>query len=226
MSFNRPTYDTCSYKQTLAESVGPGDYQINRPVVSCMPCLPNDPYLRLQRQGVSVSQNTPLIDVDSELIGIGRNYSRCPEKKYIPQCNANAGCGANGIGSNVKNSAIKMDYNLVHFGDCFTATEDTRLSNPPCTLREIGFNRWEWLPSNPQERVEVPFDWHIDTAQMSKDNHRPCIAKPLDQWSVYPEANDKPIQHTIIKTCAVPSGPPGVQWKPASEIANLVNPRC
>ena len=28
MSFNRLNYDTCSYKQVLEESIGPGEYQL------------------------------------------------------------------------------------------------------------------------------------------------------------------------------------------------------
>ena len=34
MSFNRLNYDTCEYKQTLAQSIGPGHYQINTPPIS------------------------------------------------------------------------------------------------------------------------------------------------------------------------------------------------
>jgi hypothetical protein len=219
MSFNRPAYDICSYKQTLAESVGPGDYQTNRPVVNCKPCFPNDPNIRLQRSGASISRTTPMVDIDSEMIGIGRRYSRCPENKYLPNCNDNQSCGANsGIGGNKCNSSVCIDYNLVNFADCFTPIESTRLSNPPYTLKETGWNRWEWLPRDPQERVLLPFDSLVNTVQVSKDNHRPCVPNPLDQFSVYPENNHKPIKHTIVRTCTAPTGPPSVQWKPANEL--------
>ena len=43
MSFNRLNYDTCSYKQVLAESIGPGEYQLGKPDVSCKPCFNKDP---------------------------------------------------------------------------------------------------------------------------------------------------------------------------------------
>lgn len=221
MSFNRPSYDICSYKQTLAESIGPGDYQINKPVVSCNPCFPNDPHIRAQRIGASISKSTAMIDIDSELSGIGRKYSRCPENRYLPTCDSSQSCGANtGIGGNKCNSKICIDYDLIHFGDCFTPTEDTRLSNPPCTLRGTGWNRWEWLPANPQERVTIPFDFNIDTVQVAKDNHRPCIPRPLNQFSVHPENNNLPIKHTVVRTCGVPLGPPSVHWKPVSDMYN------
>ena len=36
------------------------------------PCFAQSPQIRLQRQGVSVAQNMPLIDVDSELMNLTR----------------------------------------------------------------------------------------------------------------------------------------------------------
>lgn len=222
MSFNRLTYDTCSYNQVLLETTGPGIYQIGTPQNVCKPCHPSDPYIRLQGMGASVSRNTPLIDVDSELLGIVRNNSRCPERKYLPNCgipvqgNANAGkCAAC-----QKNSKLCVDHEktALEFKNCFTNTEDTRLSNPPCTLRSTGWNRWEWLPLNPQDRVEMPFDFEIDSRRLAKDNHRPCVPKPLDQTLVYPHADSKPICDNISSFCSVPTSPPSVHWQSMSNI--------
>ena len=42
MSFNRLNYDTCSYKQVLAESIA-REYQLGKPDVSCKPCFNKDP---------------------------------------------------------------------------------------------------------------------------------------------------------------------------------------
>ena len=94
MSFNRLPYDTCAYKQVLTETIGPGIYQINRPQVSCEPCFPDDPQIRLQSRGASVSKTTSLIDIDSEMLGITRKNSRCPEKKYLADGRASHNCGA------------------------------------------------------------------------------------------------------------------------------------
>ena len=52
MSFNRLNYDTCSYKQVLAESIGPGEYKLGQPFVSCKPCF-KKPRFRLSN-GTSV----------------------------------------------------------------------------------------------------------------------------------------------------------------------------
>ena len=83
MSFNRLNYDTCSYKHVLRESIGPGEYQLGTPAISCDPCFPKDPSYRLQRSGVSVSSKEPLIDIDSELMNITRTSSNCPSKKFL-----------------------------------------------------------------------------------------------------------------------------------------------
>ena len=67
MSFNGLNYDNEQYKQLLNQSVGPGVYQINQPPISCTQCYPNPPTVRLQRQGVSLSKNTPFWSVHYEL---------------------------------------------------------------------------------------------------------------------------------------------------------------
>jgi hypothetical protein len=222
MSFNRLPYDTCAYKQVLAETVGPGVYQLSTPPNTCDPCHTTDPYIRLQSSGASISRNTPLVDIDSELLGITRNLTECPERKYLPDINADGLCGAN-IGGSVgcqKSAKLCVDHtkNPIRYNNCFESTEDTRLSNPPCTLRGTGWNRWEWLCQNPQDKVEIPYDFEISSRTLAKDNHRPCIPRPLDQYAVYPEESDEPICDNIVKVCGVPTGPPSVQWRNTDEI--------
>jgi hypothetical protein len=201
----------------LAETTGPGIYSIARPNNVCMPCLPNDPRIIVQTQGVSISKNTSLIDIDSELIGIGRNLSDCPDRKYMPDRDASFHCGAQT--GKVRNGCRNTDKlcidnsQVVNFGDCFNPTEDTRLSNPPCTLRGTGWNRFEWLPHNPQERVTEPFDFMINSKILSKDNHRPCVPSPVSQFNVYPIPNNAPICETIVSVAQVPTMPPSVSWQ-------------
>ena len=100
MSLNRLPYDMCSYQYTLAESIAPGTYQLNTPANTCEPCHSNDPYIRLQSHGPNVSKNNYLIDVDSELIGISRNLSECPDNKFMPTKNPTS------------NSKVKLDIFL------------------------------------------------------------------------------------------------------------------
>jgi hypothetical protein len=44
-----------------------------------------------------------------------------------------------------------------------------RLSNPPCTLRATGWNRFDPLFHNPQETFETPFDHYIPSRLLDKE---------------------------------------------------------
>jgi hypothetical protein len=217
MALTNSRYDVCSYKYQLAETIGPGVYQLTRPDNQSIPVLPKDPRYIAQSSGVSISKNTSLIDIDSELIGISRNLSDCPDRKYMPDANASFHCGAQT--GKVRNGCRPGDKlcvdnsQVLNFNDNGLFTEDTRLSNPSCTLRGTGWNRWEALPANPQERVLHEFDYQINTKILSKDNHRPCIPNPIGQYIVYPQPNDTPICETIIPVAKVPTYPPSISWK-------------
>ena len=217
MSWNRSNFDVCSYKYQLAETIGPGVYQLVRPDNQSIPVLPKDPRFIAQSSGVSISKNTSLIDIDSELIGISRNLSDCPDRKYMPDGNASFHCGAQT--GKVRNGCRPGDKvcvdnsNVLNFADNSLYTEDTRLSNPPCTLRGTGTNRWQFLNSDPQERVTIEFDYQINTKILSKDTHRPCLANPIDQYNVYPKPNNVPICETIVPVCTAPTMPPSVSWQ-------------
>ena len=175
MSSNRLDYDVKAYQHTINESVGPGYYQLSRPAVSCKPCYSNNPEIRLQSSGGSVLKDTLLIDVDSDLMGLTRTNTKDPSEKY----------------NKPQNPDIHSNEDLEHFEDCFINTESTRLSNPPCTLRGTGWNRWEWLCTNPQDQVIMPFEWNINDNLLAKDNHKPCIPTPIDQSSALPDINNK-----------------------------------
>jgi hypothetical protein len=217
MALTNSRYDVCSYKYQLAETIGPGVYQLTRPDNQSIPVLPKDPRYISQSSGVSISKNTSLIDIDSELIGISRNLSDCPDRKYMPDANASFHCGAQT--GKVRNGCRPGDKlcidnsQVLNFNDNGLFTEDTRLSNPSCTLRGTGWNRFENLPMDPQERVLHEFDYQINTKILSKDNHRPCIPNPIGQYIVYPRPNDTPICETIIPVSKVPTYPPSISWQ-------------
>lgn len=199
MSFNRLNSDTCQYKQTLAESVGPGEYQINTPPIACEPCYPYPPSVRLQTSGDSVDTNSYMIDIDSELLNITRKASKCPSKKYLPGCSD-------------KNPAP-----LTNWKDCFSPADETRTSNPPCNLRGTGWNRWEWLCLNPQDKVEMPFDFNINNRIVVKDNHRPCVPTPISPADCLPKGGKLPCAPTG-QVCSTPTYPPSVHWRKCNEI--------
>jgi hypothetical protein len=205
MSFNNLKYDTCSYKQVLSESIGPCEYQLGTPFISCDDCFSKDPQLILQRNGVSVARNVPQVDVDSELMNITRKLTGCSSKEFIPKFNAKG--------------EIDNTIETKHFNDCNIPTrENTRLSNPASTLRGTGWNRWEWLCENPQQRAVVPFDLNINERLVTKDNHRALIPNPIDQSVFLPTQNNEPIKVSIAQAPAVPLGPVMVNFNGSNVI--------
>ena len=90
MSFTNLSYDKGAYTSVLNQSeAGPGVYRLGEPSISCgenSQCYPYPPTVRLQRQGDSISKNNLLVDVDSELLGIAKNYQEDPNKQFQPQC--------------------------------------------------------------------------------------------------------------------------------------------
>ena len=223
MSFTRLYYDDCNYKKNLKEWTQPGNYVFEKPVM-CEPCYPYTPSIRLQRKGNSTI-NPYLMDTDleSELRNITRPATKCPSVLYNPvchdcECERGEICGQGVTHCNrTSRSGERCDSiedQLTEWPDCFIPPESTRLSNPPCTLRGTGWNRWEWLCQNPQDRIEIPFDFNINNRIISKDNHRPLIPNPIDQTQVLPKGYNVPLNLQYTQnTIEAPTFPPSVHWQ-------------
>lgn len=165
MAFSRPEYDPCAYDLRLKESTGPGRYFLETPAVGGQECdLYEDPRVRVQTRGGAVCPFPEVVDMSTELRGTARPYNRCGAQPQTP-CKV-------------------YDVRACRSGDM--TAEDTRMSNPPCTLREKGWNRWEWLPRNPQGTAMLPFSSNVSNRLLVKDNHRPCVLKPVDPSLVLP----------------------------------------
>lgn len=228
MSFNRLRYDTGAYEHRLYESVGPGVYQTAVPKPDCDGvCVSDDPRIRLQRP----CDAAQTVDVGSDLEGITRRATKCPAEQYLPgrgpsapTCGLGGGLGHHGF-------AAKGGAPL---GRCMPTEEDTRLSNPPCTLRGTGINRFDPLCWNPQDRALEPWRYRDGTAYrvVVKDNHRPCLpsqedvdrACGVDAWlgsSEGPNADDG------FPASAFPApfsgGPtlPHLSWTPRAVVARM-----
>lgn len=208
MSFNRLNYDSGAYKQDLHQSTGPGQYVL-RSLRLCKPCYPSAPSIRLQKHGASMDATKSLVDVGSELLGLRHPNSKDPSKNYRPVCPNRV--SSSGLITNCNKTLFKMGSNspcvepqMRHFEDCQLRTEDTRTSHPPCTLRGTGYDRWDWTCLDPQANIEIPFDWNISNRIVVRDNHRPCIPKPLDQTAALPKGGPLPCE-LILPTCGAPT---------------------
>lgn len=203
MSFNRLSYDDCTYMHNLKQSIGVGHHVLDGNSSRCEPCFPDDPRAQLgEGNAVGVCANTPLIDVDSELMGLTRRASKCPEKQYLPKKD----------GYCVLKSPVscRSEY----------TSEDTRLTNPPCTLRGTGINRWEWLCQNPQEDIQVPFETLINNRLIVKDNHRPCLPHLMDQSLALPPTCELDENKNDWNACGdVYDIHPMIHWRSAEEVS-------
>jgi len=218
MSFSRLNSDTCTYKTNLRQSVGVGNYFIGQPRQDCQACLSEDTNIQAGGQhigpiekgiGGATCKNVPLVDMNSELLGITRPASNCPTHKYQKKSNVNP--------CHLENPRICRGIKA----------EDTRMSNPPCTLRGTGWNRWEWLCTNPQENVFAQFDYNISYRIVAKDNHRPNIPQPINQAQVLPPLNHSdepyvsPWMHCQSRKTEEPI--PSVHWRNCNTLQQLTN---
>ena len=194
MSFSRLNYDNCAYEKCLEESVNVGEYMLKQPKTTDT-CFFNSPYIRLNKGQVATCQNNHLIDIDSELMGLKRTASKCVKSK-MPEC---------------KLSKLKTcDEN-------FLSPEDTRISNPPCTLRGHGWNRWEYLCENPQDSAIVPFTTNINDKYLAKDNHKPLIPKVYDSTNLLQNDLQCMTDGTILEGEKTPI----IHWRSCDEIARM-----
>lgn len=130
-------------------------YYLNPPAANCPTTYPVNATTRIQKSGNSWVDGQWRTDVESDLKGIDRLGSkiRCDAVQYNPETN-----WMNNVGLS---NAIDEDIPLTY----------ARLSDPPCTLRTTGWNRWQPLFHNPQETFETPFDFFIPSRDVDKEKY-------------------------------------------------------
>ena len=92
----------------------------------------------------------------------------------------------------------KNKFKQHNLKDGFFPQEYTRLDNPASNIKGVGPNRFQWLCLDPQDKVafnagdsRLPFNWNISSRTIAKDNNRPCLPTPFDQYAVYPKESKK-----------------------------------
>lgn len=83
MSFNRLSYDSCSYKQELSENVTQLSYILD-PIKyeHCQKCRHELGLVGGTNVGVPKGN---IVDLENELLGINRPNTHCPSYKYLPR---------------------------------------------------------------------------------------------------------------------------------------------
>src|SRR3984957_18853094 len=86
MSFNRLIYDQCAYQKDLSQSSSTLNYLMDpNKFYNCNDCRIE--FGLIGSNNVSITQEN-MVDLESDLFNITRQNSTCPERKYLPYCEA------------------------------------------------------------------------------------------------------------------------------------------
>lgn len=182
-ALNQLAYDESTYRQTLKQSMFPGEYVLAQySTTNCDRCVHPDAAAAPAIGSGSVpscGNGFSEVDVESELRNITRPATRDPAGKYRGAGGPPTVCGG-----------VPMHHGATVLGDVPTCrmppSVDSRMTTPSCTLRGTGWNRFEWLCQDPQAHALMPFDSLINTSIVMKDNHRPHLARPIDPTLALP----------------------------------------
>ena len=215
-------YDVGAYRADLRQSVGPGQYVLAATSPHCRACLPGDPRVVAgPGAGDSECVSQSLVDVESDLHNINRRATNAPlrplprRRRRADRCGAPVGTGA-----------------VRPYPSCDgIPTVDTRLANPPCTLRGTGWNRFEWLCQDPQQHALLGFNANVDTSILVKDAHRPFLARLVDPTLALPPGKrDRDASvgapQWIPKTCNGVGNvdePPSMLYRSCDEVARITD---
>lgn len=199
-SWQRLSYDPVAYETDLRQSTNPMRYRLD-PIYSngCGKVCRAGDIGYIGRIGASIEKKHSLIDTDSELKLLNYRATKAPQFKYRPDGKQSSdktgypGPEAGGIQSELMDQDKYRDASdKWHFPECNNQlrTEYTRVTNPICDLKGTGVNRFQPLCLDPQHpsRWEHPSEIGINYRMIAKDNHRPCIPKPMCQSGVLPPA--------------------------------------
>jgi hypothetical protein len=162
-AMTRYRYDIGKMVENNEISTGPGRWALGVPNHYGNAAFVPDPTIRMQRWGASHDMTSTKTDTESDLRNLARPTTRSACGQYSPEQGAARAARL----TPMPETAFPRTYE--------------RLVDPPCTLRGSGWNRWEWLCENPQERVMMPFEWAVDSRHAAKDTAAATITKPLER---------------------------------------------
>jgi hypothetical protein len=157
MSFTRFHDDPCRINKQLQESTDPGRYMLNMPGNGDKPYYVEDPYIRIQGWGANLRTNT--INLESNLKGLNQPLSRdCLQNNYLK---------------------TTVDSSPISYPSCCPSfVEQSRVTHPAWTYRDLEQTNWYYPQLNPQENVCFPFQNNLSTRILEKNNYVtkiPCL---------------------------------------------------
>ena len=190
-SWERLKYDEGTYEYEVQKDNKTANYMVNVPR-SCNPCRAPEPGNNA-KQGVSLFPDRSITDVESDLKNLSRRHTKDPKKQYKPYCPEMSSCGEGfPCGGGVVKGCDNSQPKLRHLETCGLNPVETRTTHPPCTLRGTGWDRFESLCINPQDRGcwEHPGEVRVSYRLVVKDNHKPCIPQMEDPLAAWPKGGD------------------------------------
>jgi hypothetical protein len=150
-ALTRPKWDDVHQADDQRISTYAGRYAFV-PFRNCPNSFPVNPTMRLQESGEGWVTGKWRTEVESDLKGVGRPPVRwrADNLLYDPRTNEMNLAGY----TNAPDENQPQNFN--------------RLTNPPCTLRTTGWNRWQPLFHDPQATFETPFDHFIPSRDIDK----------------------------------------------------------
>lgn len=206
-SWTRGHYDLGAHARDTKQSTDPLKWVLDPSYAErCQPCRPADSGY-IGKQGVSYDTTIPLVDTESNLRLLHIPNSKDPNVKYRPCCPECKDCSDGyPCGGGVTSGCDNCQAKLWHFPSCHIKNEYTRLSNPTCTLRETGINRFQPLYLDPQDesRWKLQGETNINYRMVAKDNHIPCIPKLIDPCAALPDADSELPCRLTFPVCRAP----------------------
>jgi hypothetical protein len=151
MAFTRFHDDPCRIVKQNQQMTDQGRWILNVPGNGDKPCYMMDPQIIPQKWAGNLWTNC--IDVQSSLRGLDRPLTR--------DC-----LGKNNYEPTIK----KINTYPIQYPTCETlTTEQSRVTDPAWTFRDLEQVDWYYLPMDPQENVFMPFQHNLNTRVLEKD---------------------------------------------------------
>ena len=170
-TFERQSYDMNAYNNALAQSVSPFNWTADTVRNTHLtPCHFSD-VGQVGYNGDSYTNRPSLVDVESELKRIPYRNTHDPCKKYDPES-----CKRDMITTGASTCGHDPNHAWVN-KTCTMNNDYTRLTNPNCNLNGIGWNRFQPICNNPQDKCRWEHSFGIDSRTLAKDNHKICYKR-------------------------------------------------
>lgn len=156
-ALTRPKWDDFHQEDDMRITSYAMRYHLNPPAANCQTTYPVNSTIRIQKSGDSWVSGQWRTDVESDLRGINRFATKIRSEACDPLTQFDP-----------RNNPMSQN-SLSHAPDENFHMAFNRLTNPPCTLRATGWNRFDYLLRNPQETFETPFDFFIPSRLIDKE---------------------------------------------------------